>query len=230
MRTMLYIKNNENPAGRNRRKAFTLVELLAVIGLITLIAGAFGYALLTIGAGSVEGAQRLAAGVFSTARQQAVLRGRETRVIIHADPADPDRYLRQLGVIFNSADPGEPPTWVAAGQGEVLPGGIYFVPQVARNNGSSPPETMNLRFPSTEPQSGEGGDMYFFFEYSKQGHFTEPGAQFVLEPGRLEPSSDRFSVVPEVADGAGREQTWGGFLLLRLGGLLVFPEPEAIQR
>ena len=214
----------------SRRVGFTLVELLAVIGLITLIAGAFGYALLTIGAGSVEGAQRLAAGVFSAARQQAVLRGNDTRVVIHADPNDPDRYLRQMGVVYNVSEFGESPQWVAATPGEVLPGGVYFVPGVALNNGTATPETMRLDFPSAEPQAGSSGDLYYFFTYDNLGHFTEPGAQFVLEPGRLEPNGASFDVVPELADGAGREQTWGGFLLLRLGGLLIFPDSEAIQR
>ena len=51
-----------------------MIELLAVIGLITILAGGFSFAVLQLGSGSMEGAERLAGSQFAAARNQALLK------------------------------------------------------------------------------------------------------------------------------------------------------------
>lgn len=205
-----------------------MIELLAVIGLITILAGGFSFAVLQLGSGSMEGAERLAGSQFAAARNQALLKGRDVRVIVNNNAQDGERFRREIGIVTNTAEPGEPPQWVAFGQGEILPGNHFFVPEVSLANGSTEPDTMRLVFPSAEPRAEGSGDPYYFFEYNGNGIAEDPGAQFVIEPGRVEPSGSSFEVVSSGGDGPERKSRWGGFLILRIGGILYFPDGESI--
>ena len=216
-------------ARRERRTGFTLVELLAVIALAALLAGMFSFVALSNGGGSVESARRLAAGQFSGARHRALLQGTRTRVLIHADPAEPDRYLREIGIVVADSGAGSATRWVAAGPGERLPRGTFFVPGIARSAGTQPPDTMRLTFPTTEPQAAGDGDRYYYFGFNAAGQAEEPGTQVVFEAGRMEPSGDGFAFVPAYTGGEARKQGGAGFLLLRMGSLAFFPEADAIQ-
>ncbi len=214
---------------RLSKRGFTLVELLAVIAMISVVAGMYGYTLLSSGSGSMDGAQRIAALQFVAARQRAALGNTEARVIINNDPDDAAGYLREFGVIVNVADPGATPEWVAATQGEKLPKGFYFVPEVAFADGSRRPEEMIFTFPSTQPEQAGNGVPYYYFEFNAKGFAEDPGFQLVLEPGRLEPAGSGFEVVPQNPDARAQRESWAGFMVLRLGGLLFFPSAEAIQ-
>ncbi len=212
-----------------RTSGFTLIELLAVIGLISVLAGVFSFAVLQIGSGSMEGAERIAGSQFAAARNQALLRGREVRVLVNNNPEDAVGYRREIGIVTNVAEPGETPQWAAFSQGEVLPGDHFFVPEVALGNGSREPETMRLVFPSTEPAAEGQGDLYYYFEYNERGMAGDPGAQFAIEPGRMEPRGEGFEVVSAGGTGSERKDSWGGFLILRIGGVLYFPDGESIR-
>lgn len=214
---------------RSSSRAFTLVELIAVIALVAVFAGISSFAVLRMGSGSMDGAERLAGSQFNAARNLSLLKGTEVRVIIQNDPEAPEHFRRQLGIIYNVAEPTEPALWVAYDSGEVLPDGFYFVPEVARADGTLEPETMRLEFPRTDPSAGGAGTEYYYFEYNKAGIASPAGVQVVLEPGRPEFAADGFAIVPQGGSGETRKAGWGGFLILRLGGLLYFPDPNAIQ-
>jgi prepilin-type N-terminal cleavage/methylation domain-containing protein len=216
-------------SSNGRRVGFTLVELLTVIALITVLAGVFSFAVLRMGSGSLEGAERLAGSQFAAARNQALLKSSPVRVLIHNNPEDPERYLREIGIITNTAGPGVSPEWTALSQGERLPAGYFFVPGVSLADGTREPEVMQVEFPSVEPVAEGQGEAYYYFEYTAQGLANPGGAQFVLEPGRLEPDGGGFQVVPQESNADLRKEKWGGFLILRLGGVLYFPDSESIK-
>jgi len=212
-----------------RQQAFSLVELIAVIALIALFAGLFSLAVLRLGSGSLEGAERLAGSQFNAARNLALLRGTEVRVLIQNDSSQPDLYRRQLGIIYQVSEAGETEQWVAYDSGVVLPEGYYFVPEVACAEGTLEPNVMRLDFPRLDPHPEGEGSAYYYFKYNSKGMATPGGQQVVLEPGRLEPDGEGFSIAPLGTSAASRKARWGGFLILRLGGLLYFPNSDAIQ-
>lgn len=222
------------PARWRGGRGFTLIELLAVLSLIVILTGAVGYALLGGGGSPTGTAERLAGAVFTGARNQALLRGAPARVLIHADLAEPDRYLRQVAVVYwepGNAQEGRSAGWVSPGITETLPRNVFFVPEVALAEGTRPPETLRLPALSAEPQTEGSGTMYFYFEYRPDGMLGDryAGAQVVFEPGSLEARASGWAVTPKFAEAARRRQTWSGFLLLRPGGRLHFPEAEAIR-
>ena len=124
----------------SKRSAFTLIELLVVISII-LIASS----IIFVGGGSGGGvslssSRRIVSGIVQGARGQALLKHSTTRVIIHNDPADIDKYRRFFGIVFwelertgISDDPSTPDdesvkgAWIAGTQGTYLPEGIYFL-------------------------------------------------------------------------------------------------------
>jgi prepilin-type N-terminal cleavage/methylation domain-containing protein len=136
------------------RRAFTLIELLAVIAIIGLLSAILAGLRPTSPVG-LDGASRQAQSVFSLARSQAMLANNpdpefpefklytpRARVIILNDPEDDGNHLRRMGVILGGQliDPkGNKPVvleknlkesdlnWYAIGEGILLPDGVFYV-------------------------------------------------------------------------------------------------------
>jgi type II secretory pathway pseudopilin PulG len=108
--------------------AFTLLELLVVIGLIAglsfvLFAGLQGGGRTA----ALQSAQATVAQLVSAARLKAAASGRHCRVLVANDPAETDRYLRFL-VLQQATDPGANPANWRSVQSVWLPADIYVVP------------------------------------------------------------------------------------------------------
>ncbi|MDR2844928.1 MAG: type II secretion system GspH family protein, partial [Puniceicoccales bacterium] len=126
-----------------RRAAFTLVEILAVIAIVMLIAGV----VLSINPGNPEGivsAQNSVRNVFRAARIQSqsenpdrssnakVLYNMRSRVIILKDPTLPALNLRLVRVIIGGTEKSESTQpedywWFSTGTEYILPKGVYMV-------------------------------------------------------------------------------------------------------
>ena len=114
------------PSLKESRSGFTLLELLIVISVMALMMGFVGFSLLGGGGSSLDAAQREIVSLVQQTRMQATLSGRETRLIVHDDPANPEKFHRYLEIIVEDAN--ETGAWRPIGQGTLLPDGAYIVP------------------------------------------------------------------------------------------------------
>ena len=114
---------------RWRVRAFTLVELLVVVGLIALLAGGIGLALGDSGGNSLAGAQTTLASLVATTRAQAAVNQTEARLLVYGSRppgGDQEKFLRLLQVV--RAEPAGSNTWIPVGTAVTLPRGVYVVP------------------------------------------------------------------------------------------------------
>lgn len=111
------------------RRAFSLVELLVVIGIIGLVAAGLGVALGDSGGNALATGQTTLATLVATARAQAAVNQTEARLLVYGlrpPSGDPEKYLRLLQVV--RAEPAGSSNWVPVGAAVSLPRGIYVVP------------------------------------------------------------------------------------------------------
>ncbi len=123
-------KRNENSAAPQRsQRAFTLVEMLVVITIISILLAA-GAAVMRSGteASSVRAGADTLQSLTELARGAAIGRSTEARLMIANNSSDDDRYLRVALVV--AADPANDGsgswTWKPIGEPRELPGGVYF--------------------------------------------------------------------------------------------------------
>lgn len=117
-------------------RAFTLLELLVVIGVMVLLVGGGA---LAIGGRGGEGTaladgQSVVTGLVTLTRNQAALHQTNARLIVYAQPppsataADGINYLRTLQVLRQDTLTNGTTVWVAVGDPVVLPTPICVVP------------------------------------------------------------------------------------------------------
>lgn len=176
-------------------RAYTLIELLVVIGVISI-----AFSVLFVGFGSGDGAklgsaQRTLSGLVKAARAQAILKNAQVRLIIHNDPAEPDKFRRFVGLIYDD-DPSAARDWIALDKGIYLPKGIYFdAVASAANSGlngaswSAANNTMRIDFPRLTGQNGINGTSHLYYEFNDNGTFSDSNAYLVFRAGLFIPSS-----------------------------------------
>lgn len=225
------------------RRGFTLVELLAVVGLIMILATVVGVAFSgRSGASALPTAQRIAASGFQAARSTAILNpsvrdsagnsvrltNPRVRVLIHNDPSDPDRYLRFFGTVIGNDTQG----WAAITQGTFLPSGLFFVPPEGGqtvDGAIMPPRSlssfdgnMNLNFPRTALSPAGTGPSWFFYEFEGSGRLapTNDENRVIIATAHVRQEGDD---TPEIY--FDNEFAITGFLILQSGTLVLSRDP-----
>ena len=136
----------KNP--RRSQSGFTLLELVVVLSIM-LILSTMGFVAYQASTppGAVSAARNELHGLLRFARNQAIMRGSNSMLIINYDSSDEEKFLRYVGVIveeeYNST------IWKAAHSGVYLPKGVYFVPQSVVDE-----ETDGFGFNAEWPLSG----------------------------------------------------------------------------
>ena len=114
-----------------RTRAFTLLELLIVVGLIGVLVGGVSLALGDSSGRSLATAQQQLASLVGQARANAAIGQTETRLLFYGNPppvGDATRFLRQVQ-LARAVTPGSATTtWEPIGPALTLPRGIYLVP------------------------------------------------------------------------------------------------------
>jgi len=219
--------------------AYTLIELLIVISLITVLmtVGSFGIKNFSKARG-VEAAVPIAQGVFAQARNLAIQKGTDARVLIHNDSdtasnLNRERNLRYM-VVQTLEDPNNTPAdssddvWETASKGVYLPDGVFYSP-VLSNQGTAP----NVLLSSTTLPGGVAAACREY-KFNSQGIITSPPPtngtnygndvpRFVIRAGVLPPGTTE----PIAASGAGSKNA-GGFVIWKNGRTSKFRHPDQI--
>jgi len=204
-----------------RCKAFTLIELLVVISII-LIASSIIFIGGNSGAGSsLSSSLRIVSGIAQGARGQAILKNAETRLIIHNDPTDLEKYRRLVGMVYYGTDRNGVEGWIAATQGTMLPEGIYFDPTLVSSASSS---KMNLEYPRINAVS-ESGSNYYYYTFNSNGTSANANDWLPIRAGNLDATG---ALVPY--DSAGETAFLKAALIFRRAGTTTpVTDPDAVK-
>jgi len=119
--------------GHRFTSAFTLVEIMVVVGLIAILVGVAAVALkgrATEGV-ALANAQVQLKALVGAARAQAALHQTRARLLVYAQPppgGNAAKYLRYLQVVREETDARGQMIWVSAGDPLTLPAPICVVP------------------------------------------------------------------------------------------------------
>ena len=123
-------------AAHHARRAFTLLELIAVMTLIAVFAGVIGFAFMRGGGVTVglQSAQSTLVGLLTLARGHAATSGREAGVFVATNVGDRESYLRYLVPAVDDGAGG----WKALTTGVYLSAGCYVFPYAVPTSSSTP--------------------------------------------------------------------------------------------
>jgi len=221
-----------SPHSGSSRPAFTLVEMLVVITIITVLLTIGALGLRNLGKSSgVSAGVPLAEAAFAEARALSAGNGGNSRLLIHADKNDREKYLRYMLVVYDSDPSPDAEKWVAASRGIYLPEGVYFSQEYSKEKHSDGPgsdgiesETHNVYL---REDAGASNDnltaSYFYYKFNSEGISDNPGASFVCGTGTRAPTAEK----PKSGRGSGAKN-FGGFMVWAKGTTSVFRHPEQI--
>lgn len=211
-------------------RGFTLIEVLVVIAIITILLtlGSFGLRNLTKTSG-ITAALPVAESLFVEARELAVGRATNTRVLIHATVDASDeyhrvRYLKYMAIAYEEQDEDGNGTgvWILSSQGTELPQGVYFDKTLSETNAPTL-STMTIQLP------GKSDTTCYYYEFSSEGFITSPAIsgnsvpKFILRVGTLRPGDT------EPTASSKSPNNIGGFVIWRTGRTSIFRSVEQIE-
>ena len=185
------------------RSAFTLVEMLVVIAIISILMTLGSIGLSSIGGKGVAGGVSTAEALFDEARNNAVGRNMRAAVLVAKtltnNPADD---LRRIVVAYeNTSADGETfknpdgtpignPDWVLSSRGALLPEKTFFSEEFSKRDHSGSGGDIRtishtkLKLSPSGPtvKSNYHGE-WFIYEFNSQGICTTPGASFIICSG-----------------------------------------------
>ena len=210
--------------------AFTLVEMLVVIAIITILLtiGTMGLKNMSKASGVGAGIP-VAEAIFSEARSLAVGKGTRARVLIHAQEDHTnkyhrERYLRYMAIQY--LDPKDPEddtddVWVIASKGVSLPKAVYFMKDLSEAGGVTLPTETGVPLPGGLDASAD----CYYYEFNAEGMIVpapsgNDAPRFVIAAGSLPPGT-----TDPIISG----KNMGGFVIWRTGRTSVFRHPDQIE-
>jgi len=179
---------------KRQKSAFTLIELLVVISIILIASSVIFIGGRRGGGAALSSSQRIVSGILQGARGQAILKNATTRLIIHNDPTEIDKYRRFFGIVYADPDNGSASTtWVAATQGTYLPEGIYFDAASSQSVNSSQwgGGAFTIEYPRAVAVSQGTGADFYYYEFKSNGtpKDGEDNAYLILQAATMRPDA-----------------------------------------
>ncbi|MFK7909963.1 MAG: prepilin-type N-terminal cleavage/methylation domain-containing protein [Akkermansiaceae bacterium] len=230
MKTETLLPKLRSKVMRRSAAAFTLVEMIVVITIITILltVGALGLKNLSKGSG-VSAGLPVAEAVFAEARAIAIGKGTNARVLIHAnfnpnDDFHKERYLKYMIVAYEELDADGNPNgnWKLDSRGVTLPDNVYFIKDLSENN-APPLQTDTIELP------GRSSSSCYYYQFNSEGLITSPEIsgnsvpRFVIRVASLPPGQQD----PIASSDA--EKNMGGFVIWRSGRTSIFRHPDQIE-
>jgi prepilin-type N-terminal cleavage/methylation domain-containing protein len=224
------------------KAAFTLVEMLVVIAIISILMTAGSIGLSSIGGKGVTSGVANAEALFNEARSTAV--GKNIRACVLVAKKLSNNSADDLRRIIVATEPvdanGKPTTatgtpvtnWVLSSRGAVLPDQTFFSSKFSKKDHAGAGGSINTVTLSSVKTAYRGD--YYVYEFNSQGILIDPsnptykgGASFVIGTGARTLAKAADTNPPRVSSSAKRD--FGGFVIWRNGGTSVFRSPEQIS-
>jgi prepilin-type N-terminal cleavage/methylation domain-containing protein len=225
------MKNCFNSQSPQARKAFTLIEMLVVLVIMSTLLGIGAQVMKNATtAQGTDTAASMAESLFAEARGLAKSSGSSTRVVIYAGGGTGDdraKHLRYIGIVGQDQDANGEYLEVndlplfkdqLKARGVKLPSKVFF-----NANLSNVSATMQVQIPGMT-----GTQQCYYYEFNAEGIITEPAAvtpdpvSFVVQSGVLYPTGD----TPNVAEAGSRDVA--GFAIWKRGNTTLFRSPDQV--
>ncbi len=230
-------------------KAFTLVEMLVVIAIMSILVTAGAVGLSGIGGKGVTTGVATAEALFEEARSTAVGRNLRSCILVAKNLTnDPAGDLRRIVIAYeetitdkNSPDFGKAknpssltPQWELSSRGAVLPEKTYFSSKFSKKDQSGRELTTisSTRIVGVKPPFA--GD-YYIYQFNGQGILSDSeagqydgGASFIIGTGARNSSKPASgNHLPRTVSEA--KMDFGGFIIWKNGSTSVFRSPSQMK-
>lgn len=198
---------------------FSLIELLVVVTIIVILSSGIAMMSNSKHGADLKGGVGIAASLFQEARELAMTRNTNTRLMIYADKTDPTRYGRYMVVLYQDVDQTSGSVvWDMSLTAKALPIGIFFDESLSYVSGSSSSPQVVL-FDLKTMTEGTGA-RWLVYDFTSNGTCSEPGSRFILAGGVINPNTGTLNIPnANIRD---------GFIIERVGSAVHYTNPDQL--